>query len=799
MATKVYYPDGREVPADKVGEAIASGNARWKRGDSVTVQREGQRATVASDDIYDAISQGWIPESPAETEVKDFQEQKGGSLAEQAKAFAEGIPGPLLSIPTQALAGDTEYAKNQRLRQSLAGSTAGEITGYLIPLAGEVAGGAKAAGAAGKAAYAASKFTPAGLAEILSRPAGRAIAEALPATGTATNAFMRGAARVGVEGAIEAGTFGSLAEGERQAMEHKFDPEKILAAGVEHGTAGLLVGGGLGGVGGLVGNKVARYIAGKAEKAGDKAGYLDQKLAEQAQKALGITAGDIEKIGGQKALDRITRQAIDEGVLSAEGGIEGRIGRIIAKHKDTGVKIGNAYAEAGAIPEGVKARMIKRLDAWLESEAARGGKYTTSARALRKDWLSTTEPVTTYKGLHEIAKDLFAETKRNNLDKIIPAQAKRFSDKFRVALYSGLEETNPVLAASVRELNDEYKLLTPFVERMGPKAEKIAFKGTAAVTPIEGAFAIGSLTLGNPALATASLARAGLRQLQTNPEVNALIARGLTKLSRAVDGVDKVLSDSVTSATREAVKHTLRNAPNRAWSLAEQYEEHRRAANAIKTNPDGVANQVGMQLTPLTEVDPDAARKVIATKVADMQWLSSIVPQLPQGMPQPPPDRSGKTPQQKTTGIPRSEAASFVRASDGLNDMVGEMKKVGQRKVGPSPEAIEAMHQRRPSIQATMATMFDSAAVQLAAEGKVLPYPVRLQATKITGKSYDFSLDPAYIAACQARYRAARQAKMDAANGSGPSPGPRRKTPAETRQRLDQYMTGAQENMDEGE
>lgn len=143
-----YTPDGIPINDDELHSAIASGSARFKTGDQVHfVGKTGEHYSVPGEQAWKEIQHGAKPLTSAEFEHYQAVKQAGESPLEVAKTAGAGLARSLtLGVSDPVLeAVSPGYAKQEAIRQEANpwAQTAGEVTGYALPIAGELGIGGK--------------------------------------------------------------------------------------------------------------------------------------------------------------------------------------------------------------------------------------------------------------------------------------------------------------------------------------------------------------------------------------------------------------------------------------------------------------------------------------------------------------------------------------------------------------------------------------------------------------------------------------------------------------------------------
>jgi hypothetical protein len=144
MARPVAYtPEGIPISDASLHDAIASGAARFKTGDTVHfVSQTGDHYSVPGEQAWKEIKQGAKPITNTEYEHYEAVKTSSESPLETAKTAGAGLARTLTMGASDPLLESLSpgYAKNEAIRQEAnpAAKEASEILGYALPIAGEV-------------------------------------------------------------------------------------------------------------------------------------------------------------------------------------------------------------------------------------------------------------------------------------------------------------------------------------------------------------------------------------------------------------------------------------------------------------------------------------------------------------------------------------------------------------------------------------------------------------------------------------------------------------------------------------
>lgn len=303
-----------------------------------------QTEPIHPDDVQSAAAQGWTVETPEESRIRQYQQTKGGSIAEGAKSFAEHALSSATLGGFDLLASQSpEYREARQNRDATfkAPALLGEAAGFLAPGIGEV----KALGAAGKVIK--TVAAPVGTASKLATRAGTAVERI--AAGAAPGASRRlGAKALGgtVGGAVEGGLVGAGQALSEASIENKELTAELLLDHVKSGAAiGGVLGGSLGaGIELLTGGaKAVSKVPGVSDMFGGSRGVAG--LAEtKALTAFGALGSDIKRIvkeGGAEAPHRIGRRILEE----AEFGGKGAMGRALRHDLESATELASTRVQ----------------------------------------------------------------------------------------------------------------------------------------------------------------------------------------------------------------------------------------------------------------------------------------------------------------------------------------------------------------------------------------------------------------------------------------------------------------------
>lgn len=297
---------------------------------------------VRGDTARAALDKGWTVETSEQRQLRQYQQEKGGSIVEGAKAAGEhALSSATLGLSDVALAQDPEYREQRKLRDATfkAAGVAGEAAGFLVPGLGEVNG----LGIVGRASKAIG--APVSAAGKVAAKVGTTVERV--AAGAAPGAARRVASKAlggAAGGAIEGGIIGAGQALSDASIQNKELTAQLLLDHVRNGaTIGGLLGGGLSaGIESLslAGSKVAGAKLPPISEVLGGAKGPDGLAQTKALTSFGALGSDIKRIvkeGGADAPNRIGQRILDEAGYSGEGAI----GRAIRHDINSAVEVAN--------------------------------------------------------------------------------------------------------------------------------------------------------------------------------------------------------------------------------------------------------------------------------------------------------------------------------------------------------------------------------------------------------------------------------------------------------------------------
>lgn len=375
--TQAFYEDGSPIPEDKLGEALANGQALFEKGAAIQMRDAYGRPTkVAAADINQALHAGFSLQSSADIEREAARQQYGEDLGQTAVAAAEGAGRGLSFGLTDELGsaiGGEDYRKAALARQEFnpVAAGAGEVAGAVAPmlLSGGTGAVAKGAGALG--------MLPRGAAAI-GRGVEAGVMGGLEAAGyEGASVLSRAAARtaaLGLSGAAEGSLYGAgKAISDTALKGEDLTAEKILSSM----GSGALYGGAAGAILGASGS----LLSSAGEKLGGMQavkGYAGEIRDASVLDALGTNKAGVKKIIGNRVgenadqkLSEFARDVFDykfEDGRRLFGGARSpaeMAGDVSAAVEETGAKLralkGELDAAIGERPE-----LAPDINGWLD-------------------------------------------------------------------------------------------------------------------------------------------------------------------------------------------------------------------------------------------------------------------------------------------------------------------------------------------------------------------------------------------------------------------------------------------------
>lgn len=637
------------LPEDQINSAILAGTHAYPVGTRVNVvDQDGNAQSVASEELKDALGQGFKLETPSQAAVRKYAEENSG-VAGAAKAFAAqaldetamGIPGIIFRKTADPL----EVAKFEALKKEHNfASDLGSVTGFGASL---FAGGPIFKGAA-KAGEAAAKV----------------VAERLAAAGVergSSSMAKRIVAKV-AESATKMGVEGAGIAAPRAITEGMLgDPDQAAET--------LLYGAGIGGalgVGGLVLEPaVGKVIEKYKSSAEDSGSAIEDFQNSRAAKALGFTKGQLKKLkGGEDEAKQVAGRLLEaktadgKPIISALSSADdmldqverfkeeagNRVGAVFQKLDDAGMSSFNPLEVASRIDSEIGPEWRSplnrgetgQLDNTLEAILMRGDKPISFAEAQTlKGELQTAAYPKGYWGPStpkmEMARSALGIL-NDELEKSVAAAEKQIKEGLvevppelkSQEFMSELKNSKLDYAAATkaeRALNDH--LTSQYGNKTFGLTDVIAGTGAGA----EGGPLAGALVVGAKKVAE----KYGNQILATMP-VDGLLAaeQAMKRVAKKLDEIPDALDRMIRGGTT-AVKGDILGALGR---LAEGSSSRHEAFNAVSqkisdpmSDPMGMSSRVASITTPFQKTGAPTVADAFNSKMTQaVQYLHRELP-----------------------------------------------------------------------------------------------------------------------------------------------------------------------------
>jgi len=372
---EAYDAQGNPVAPEAVGEAVAKGQAFFKKGAQVYAQNpDGELVTVSAEDArkpgYTVLTQDQVRR---EVNRKKYGKDAGDVALATAAGAARGLTLGGSDAVLAGLGGDDTRRALQGLREANPiASGVGEVAGAVAPV---VLSGGTSAGASGASlgarlgGGAATAVRTAGAAPRAAAALGgmveRGVARGLSAVGyegtSVASRAAAGALKTGAAGAAE----GALYGGAQAANDAVLNGDKITAEKIVAGMGrGALFGGGIGGALGAAGP----LVAGAASKLRPSKETLTEIAREQAGRSV-MRGADMRRVVGRSTGDAAEAKlaAIEDDLLNytfKAGPLKGE--RVLLPGRNTEElleRISLAKRESGAGVGGLKKELSERMAA----------------------------------------------------------------------------------------------------------------------------------------------------------------------------------------------------------------------------------------------------------------------------------------------------------------------------------------------------------------------------------------------------------------------------------------------------
>jgi hypothetical protein len=814
-----YYPDNTVIPEEKLQEAAASGDVRYRETDQdKQVHMEnpmGDPVLMPTTDVHAALRAGFRLKGASEAEAQQrarAQDTVGG-------AVKAGIEGGLRGVFIESAGfGGEEHRKNVLARKENWGglSTVAELgTGLAsVLLTGGAAGAARGAGLLTRG------LGVLGTAPRLAARAGMA-GEALAARGlaaaglTGQTALARAAQaglRLGTGAAVEGGLYGA-GKGVSEALLHGDDitAEKIWASTEDGALLGALGGMVLGPAGSLVASGVKGALRGSQRVARET---LDQATVRAIGGKEAAKLTDEKTLGVARTLREYRYQAgpragkeILEGARTADDVAT----NIRAARNEAGEAVGRTLQEIDASYVARRAdpalsgaeRAGLDLPAFFErvrrevTDPLRSGPAPQHATAVDNALANLRPAPTPTLGVTGLPVPQAAPSllqtelyRRKMADLVNPR-----SLDGKPLRFAPLPEGTRAIEQAERILDEEIKkTASKELERMGldpelfkkakdsyhylSTADKMAqavlhkSKKAAPTTQLEQAFAsagaltallsgnFGALALGAAGVAASKLAReygpmAALQLQKRVANLDLQLGEAAQRLVGRVERTAKSAIPRIATISPDLLNPEKRN---------ESFQQKAAAIQDMVTRPHTTVDMVAQSFGELGGSHPDLIGALAANMQRQAAWLADKLPPMPKKNLLTLTPRAELLQQQDPT-----EAARWLRYYRGVRAPMDVVEDVAAGELDiDGMEAVKAAHPR-------MYEQLRGHVIELASElDEPLPFERRIQLSLVFDFVGDPSLEPEAIAALQAGFAAA-------APPEPPGPRPRNfKTPPST-------------------
>lgn len=805
MAEPVYNPQGVPLREWEVAEAIGKGEARFDARRSYTmVKPGGEVVTVPGAEGWKALESGYQIESDAGREVREYKKTAG--VGEAVKAFGEGAAESLtFGLSPGILAaeglGGKGYAKRAELREEEFGLArgAGQVAGFLTPMAAEGLAARAGTGAFGVSARAAAKTITAPTRAVtgVSSRIGGLVERGLAKVGAP--GAVRTGGRVAAESAFEGGIYNAgLALSEASLGDKELTAEQLLTAFGEGAGIGALVGGPLGAGGHLLAGgarKVAGVVGSKfAPKGGGS--ILEQFANAKALKAVGLYPGQLGKLAekrGEAFVQKLGKRVLDEGVLGT-GVVEAGTKSMAKRAKDlerltqkTGRELGDLVKKVD--DTGAKldaAKLVNRIDTEVLGplRASGFGADARIANRIEHDFTDAlldraTDPKAkplTFTESRKLRRRIGHDAYRGEFG----TQGDEALQKLTSAFEDEIEDQIGAVGGDIvkyKDLKNAYDELIKLSKASGKRAgfsqglrdvsltdTIMAGAGFVAGGGV-GAVALGLLNKAARSTYADAAAAVVANKLAALPKVKAAQLAVATKMQQ---GVQSAVGSGAT-------KLPTRKLPRGAPRLAVEFDRSREAVSGYAANRDGTNEATGQAMVPLSRVAPRTAGAVQTKRIGDLEYFATTMPRAPNA------DRD----------VPDSEKASWTRAVLAVTNPLGIIKALKDGAV--TAGEIAAIKERRPAMYASLVGVAQAEIAKLAERGLRPDYQTRLTLAKLLGPELAASIeptaDPAFTADMQRMHAASRAA-------SSPKPPPRGLTQVSTtraRDRSERFSTRSEQ------
>ena len=815
-----YYADGTAIPEAELADAVASGKARFRKGEKVYVHDStGRLGTVNAEDAYQMLQSGGSLASQQGIQQTLEKKRFGESPVEAAKAFGEGaVSGLTLGLIDPLTATPEARA---RARYNPTARTAGEVVGTVAPLIASGGTGAIAKGVATAGALPRGVAALGGLAE---RAAVRG-AGAIGLTGEslAGRALVKGIG-MGTGGAVEGALYGAGEAVRESALgDHDLTAEQVLSSmgrgALFGGGLGSVIGGGSALVGGA-GRAVVRRMAEGADFQGALKGFAEKRAFKQltgnARKfydeatSFGKDPTRLRRIG-RKVLDRdIPLGKLEHSAAALRRETDDAVSRMqsVAKELDSaGVRVDvrsvlrrvdEQVAKIRETPLAEYAKVARRIESEVKPlrkavtpgealdtaqlgivrrgpdgelvparaiEATPGKEFTFSEFwAVRKKLDATIKwsakqanPATdALRDLRRQFDDALTETLEAQRA-IVPVEGAGY----RVA--GAVEDPRSLLADKWKAAKEDFhdlKTVQDAVEDLQLRTEKNRFYSASDYgTGTAMGLITGLLTGG---LSTGAMAAMGIGAAATavhkliRERGSGVVAKMADNVAKMQGRVDSGVKQLAGKGPAETVKRALVPVSSSAEELRDRYRQIDKAVATFKLDPRAAITRLAEPVKDIARPYPALAMSIQQAIQADHEYLAAMIPR--------PFTRAGHslTPHLETQRVPVAAMRKVVAAAEALED---PSSVIDQLIAGRVPrDAIEALKARRPGV---FAHIREQVMTEVSQRQETLPYKRRVLLSLAFDFAGDWSLAPENLKAIQ---QATTQPQEQAAPGGQQPP-----------------------------
>lgn len=780
-----YDAQGNTIPEERLGDAIAKGEAHFEEGARVHVVIGGKSGTVRAEDLPSVLARkdaAVITPGAVQAREADAQRTEEQSKYRSVGQFLQtGIESQLQGQSFGiygAIAGQVapDYAKELQARREthplwsaaneLEGAAGAAVAGTVLTGGAGAAPIAEATGA-GRAlgAIARGITAPARAIGAVGRGAEVATAAGLRGLGyegaTAGGRILAGGLQTAAAGAAEGGTLGALHEATQAGLENRELNAERLLQGATHGAIVGGVAGGVLGTAGAAGKEVLQAVSGGkgfqeavsdfAEKRAFKAVTGNYQKAYNDLTNSGANPDAINRVG-RKLLDRGVPLQSEEAALKALGEqveVAGGKMRAIAQavdkdspYFDMGEMV-NTAKDIAAKYRQVEIGDYQKIAARIEKQVKPLEKSIDEGRLYRFEeaWQWRSELGKTV-GWAKKSQDIAADAQKEFYGKADEALTKwvdRYGDDVAKTAWK-----------SAKEDYHDFLITKKAAENLQIAREKNRF--TSPSDYATGALTfLGALTGGVGAIASAA---GGLAVSQAHKVLRERGPGAIARLADAVANVDLSLQRSVTAAVNgkaapellprvepivvsEAAKPFLFT--KGADKAPDHFEARMAEIKAVSADPKLLIERVAHATRDLGPLHPELVTALTAAVTRGNEFLLSKLPPVL--------TRAGSslTPLAETPRVPPAERTKWMRYVEGVDSPKTVVARLAHGEI--NREGLEALKATQPETWAKLRTMVIQ---EVSARGEALPFRRRITLSLAFEFNGDKSLEPGALGAIQA-------------------------------------------------